>query len=116
MSLLAGEQEILLSPSNSKISRSPAKEIHLLYGVVKTVLYVSPILTENHTTLNNGGTVELDHRKSWRDNLEKWTGQSLPTVMHIADDRSHHCADVCWLTEFLLYGASTDKVISATIW
>ena len=26
--------------------------------------------------------------KSWKDNIEEWTGQSLSLVLHITDDRS----------------------------
>ena len=40
-----------------------------------------------HGTVEGGCCTERLH-KSWKDNLKEWTGQSLSSLLYIADNRS----------------------------
>ena len=69
-------------------------DVKSFYCQASQAIIVRPRLSsryaaEDHTTRNSGWyrRRRWRPRKSWKDNIKEWTGQSMPSLLRIADDR-----------------------------
>ena len=76
VTILAGRQELLLSTAKRR-KLSWFGHVCRHDTLLKTIL---------EGTLDGGGR-RASPRKSWKDNIEEWTGQLMSLLLCIADDR-----------------------------